>query len=42
MCDTVFMICRGRKVLDGTLEAIQAQYGQDSQAIAPRSNGAFG
>ena len=30
MCDTIFMICRGRKVLDGTLEAIQAQYGQDT------------
>jgi ABC-2 type transport system ATP-binding protein len=30
MCDTVFMICRGRKVLDGTLESIQAQYGQDT------------
>lgn len=30
MCDTIFMICRGRKVLDGTLESIQAQYGQDT------------
>jgi ABC-2 type transport system ATP-binding protein len=30
MCDTIFMICRGRKVLDGTLEAIQAQFGQDT------------
>jgi ABC-2 type transport system ATP-binding protein len=30
MCDTIFMICRGRKVLDGSLEAIQAQYGQDT------------
>ena len=30
MCDTVFMICRGRKVLDGTLESIQSQYGQDT------------
>jgi ABC-2 type transport system ATP-binding protein len=30
MCDTVFMICRGRKVLDGTLESIQDQYGQDT------------
>jgi ABC-2 type transport system ATP-binding protein len=26
MCDTIFMIFRGQKVLDGTLEAIQAQY----------------
>ena len=30
MCDTIFMICRGRKVLDGTLESIQAEYGQDT------------
>lgn len=26
MCDTIFMIYRGRKVLDGTLRAIQEQY----------------
>lgn len=26
MCDTIFMIFRGRKVLDGTLESIQSQY----------------
>ncbi len=30
MCNTIFMIFRGRKVLDGTLESIQAQYGQDT------------
>jgi ABC-2 type transport system ATP-binding protein len=30
MCDTIFMIHRGRKVLDGTLESIQAQYGHDT------------
>jgi ABC-2 type transport system ATP-binding protein len=30
MCDTIFMICRGRKVLDGALESIQADYGQDT------------
>jgi ABC-2 type transport system ATP-binding protein len=30
MCDRVFMIFRGRKVLDGTLEQIQAQYGFDT------------
>jgi ABC-2 type transport system ATP-binding protein len=30
MCDTIFMIFKGRKVLDGTLESIQAQYGQDT------------
>ena len=26
MCDTIFMIFNGKKVLDGTLESIQAQY----------------
>lgn len=29
MCDRVFMIFRGRKVLDGSLEDIQSQYGED-------------
>jgi ABC-2 type transport system ATP-binding protein len=42
MCDTVFMICRGRKVLDGTLESIQAQYGQDTIRVrAGDGNGVF-
>jgi ABC-2 type transport system ATP-binding protein len=30
MCDFIFMIYKGRKVLDGTLEAIQAEYGSDT------------
>lgn len=30
MCDFLFMIYRGRKVLDGTLETIQDQYGSDT------------
>ena len=30
MCDTIFMIYRGRKVLDGTLSTIQSQYGRDT------------
>ena len=30
MCDFVFMIYKGEKVLDGTLEQIKAQYGADS------------
>ena len=30
MCDFIFMIYRGRKVLDGTLDSIQARYGQDT------------
>ena len=29
MCDTIFMIFNGRKVLDGTLSSIQAQYPAD-------------
>ncbi|MEW6071492.1 MAG: ATP-binding cassette domain-containing protein [Planctomycetota bacterium] len=30
MCDFIFMIFRGRKVLDGTLSAIQGEYGEDT------------
>jgi ABC-2 type transport system ATP-binding protein len=30
MCDYIFMIYRGRKVLDGTLASIQDQYGSDT------------
>lgn len=30
LCDYIFMIFRGRKVLDGTLESIQQQYGNDT------------
>lgn len=29
MCDRIFMIFKGKKVLDGTLEEIQARYGHD-------------
>jgi ABC-2 type transport system ATP-binding protein len=29
MCDRIFMIFRGRKVLDGTLDEIQSDYGND-------------
>jgi ABC-2 type transport system ATP-binding protein len=29
MCDFIFMIYKGKKVLDGTLESIQRQYGAD-------------
>ncbi len=28
MCDRIFMIYRGKKVLDGTMEEIQSQYGE--------------
>ena len=30
MCDTIFMIFRGKKVLDGTLSSIQDRYGSDT------------
>jgi ABC-2 type transport system ATP-binding protein len=30
MCDRIFMIFKGRKVLDGTLQEIQEQYGADT------------
>jgi ABC-2 type transport system ATP-binding protein len=42
MCDTIFMIYRGKKVLDGTLESIQAQFGEDTIRIRTRgTNGIF-
>ena len=33
MCDRIFMIFRGRKVLDGTLAEIQDQYGADTVRV---------
>jgi ABC-2 type transport system ATP-binding protein len=33
MCDFIFMIFKGRKVLDGTLESIKATYGRDTLRI---------
>jgi len=30
LCDRIFMIFKGRKVLDGTLDEIQARYGHDT------------
>jgi len=33
MCDRIFMIFRGRKVLDGTLDDIQSQYGLDTVRV---------
>ena len=30
MCDRIFMIFQGKKVLDGSLDEIQARYGQDT------------
>jgi ABC-2 type transport system ATP-binding protein len=37
MCDTICMIFRGRKVLDGTLESIQSQYGEDTIRVRAAS-----
>ncbi len=33
MCDFIFMIYKGRKVLDGTLDAIQDAYGSDTVRV---------
>ena len=33
MCDRIFMVFKGRKVLDGTLDDIQQQYGADTVRI---------
>ena len=33
MCDRIFMIYRGKKVLDGTLDDIQAAYGADTVRV---------
>jgi ABC-2 type transport system ATP-binding protein len=34
MCDFIFMIFKGRKVLDGTLESIQAEFGHDTLRLS--------
>jgi ABC-2 type transport system ATP-binding protein len=39
MCDTIFMIYKGRKVLDGSLESIQSQYGSDILRVRVGENG---
>lgn len=33
MCDSIFMIYKGKKVLDGTLESIQNIYGEDTLRV---------
>jgi ABC-2 type transport system ATP-binding protein len=33
MCERIFMIFRGKKVLDGTLDDIQAEYGYDTARV---------
>jgi ABC-2 type transport system ATP-binding protein len=39
MCDFIFMIYKGRKVLDGTLESIQETYGSDTIRVRLEENG---
>ncbi|MBI5762536.1 MAG: ATP-binding cassette domain-containing protein [Planctomycetes bacterium] len=39
MCDFIFMIYNGRKVLDGTLDSIQNDYGSDTLRIRTAGNG---
>ncbi len=40
LCDAIFMIFRGRKVLDGPLESIQRQYGADTLRVSVEGGGA--
>jgi ABC-2 type transport system ATP-binding protein len=39
MCDFIFMIYKGRKVLDGTLDSIQTGYGTDTVRVRIECNG---
>ena len=39
MCDFIFMIYKGNKVLDGTLESIQERYGMDTLRVKVEGNG---
>ena len=39
MCDFVFMIFKGQKVLDGTLGAIKEKYGSDTLRVRMEGNG---
>ncbi|HUU85912.1 MAG TPA: ATP-binding cassette domain-containing protein [Phycisphaerae bacterium] len=39
MCDFIFMIFKGRKVLDGTLESIQDAYASDTIRVRVEGNG---
>ena len=38
MCDFIFMIYKGKKVLDGTLATIQNQFGQDTLRVRLEHN----
>jgi ABC-2 type transport system ATP-binding protein len=39
MCDFIFMIYKGKKVLDGTLESIQNQFGRDTVRVQLEGDG---
>jgi len=39
MCDSIFMIYKGKKVLDGTLSQIQQHYGEDTLRVRAQTNG---
>lgn len=39
MCDFIFMIFKGQKVLDGTLNSIQEKYGRDTLRVKVEGNG---
>jgi len=39
MCDFIFMIYKGNKVLDGTLDSIQDRYGQDTVRVRVEGDG---
>jgi ABC-2 type transport system ATP-binding protein len=41
MCDSIFMIFRGRKVLDGSLASIQGDYGSDTVRLRLDGGGAW-
>jgi ABC-2 type transport system ATP-binding protein len=41
MCDFIFMIHKGHKVLDGSLKEIQSHYGEDTVQIELEGDGAF-
>jgi ABC-2 type transport system ATP-binding protein len=41
MCDFIFMIHKGKKVLDGTLESIQDTYGSDTLRVRLENDGAI-
>jgi ABC-2 type transport system ATP-binding protein len=41
MCDSILMIFKGRKVLDGTLAAVQEQYGNDTLRVSTEGGAAI-